>query len=83
MSIYGRIVKMMGLSSDNQGKYGTLYLWLSMLDGYETANPTPDVETNPWAELLRRLSAYSTCPAYKELAQEIGTRVEYDGRPTW
>ena len=83
MTIYGRIIKEMGLGGESQGKYGHWWLMLSALDAYETANPSADTEANPWAELLRRLGAYRDSPAYKELAQEIGTRAEYNGRNHW
>lgn len=76
MTVYRKIIDLMGLQPTNQNRYGLWYVMLAALDAMESAHPTPDTYGNPWKECLYRLRAFEGTHAYRELAQEFGTRAQ-------
>ena len=75
MTVYRKIIDLMGLQPTHQNQYGRWYMLLAALDAMESAHPTPDTHSNPWRECLYRLRAFEGTHAYLALAQEFGTRV--------
>lgn len=74
---FKKVLQGLDVREDAQGsgvEQSFVYVLLTELDTRETANGTGDVLTNPYAETLRRLSAYSSTFAYKRLAALIGMR---------
>jgi hypothetical protein len=51
------------------------YLLLATLSDAAEANPSPDVDSNSYREVLRRLAGYGDTSAYRDLAAYFGTRV--------
>ena len=76
MTVYRKIIELMGLQPTHQNQYGRWYMLLAALDATESAHPTPDTYGNPWKECLYRLRAFEGSHAYRELAQEFGTRAQ-------
>jgi hypothetical protein len=76
MNCYRKVIELSGLDTGYyQGEAGQRRLLLEVCADNEDAHPTADTDTNPFREVLRRLSKYSTFPAYRDLAVWIGTRV--------
>lgn len=80
MNVYRKIIADCGLTAEHQNFNGQLFLMLSALADADDANPTADSYANPYAELLHRFRNYADTPAYKDLAQFVGTRVSGERR---
>jgi hypothetical protein len=80
MNVYRRAIVNLGLTDQSQGRDGFVYLMLAALDSLETANPTADIVSSPWEELLYRLSDWADSPAYQELETMIGSRISNPGK---
>jgi hypothetical protein len=80
MSVFGKLKNQLQLNHEAQGPYNLhswMYLLLSELDRYESANPMEsDVLTSPEGEILRRLSRYNDTFAYQQLATFLAPRVK-------
>jgi hypothetical protein len=76
MTCYAQVINLLGLNSDSQGTaYDWLYLLLKVADTYESANPTPDELSNPFAETLRRLRNVADGHAVRKIGELFGGRL--------
>jgi hypothetical protein len=79
MTVFRKVLQGLDLKRDAQATgywHSWLFVLLTELDARETAHGTSDVLTDPYAECLRRLAAYSDTFAGQQLAALITSKVK-------